>query len=200
MVSHIQRKEVGAVGAKLLYPDNTVQHAGIILGIFGVAEHSHKYYHDNSKGYFNRPNLTLYNNTNNPDLALPYRTSIFLDMEKSLGRKSFLTVFTVYNNQAGLWEYLAGGSLGYIFNNKENINAQLGSSIRLVNQNNNAGLFPPDATTVFLRYSYLNFRIAFAYDINTSALSASTGSSGAREFVVSYLFGDRKRITCPTYL
>ena len=57
MLSQGQRKEVGAVGAKLLYPDDTIQHAGIILGIFGVAEHSHKYFHDNSEGYFNRPNL-----------------------------------------------------------------------------------------------------------------------------------------------
>lgn len=37
MVGHCQRQEVGIVGAKLYYPDNTVQHAGIIVGIGGVA-------------------------------------------------------------------------------------------------------------------------------------------------------------------
>ena len=37
MLSHCQRKEVGIVGATLYYPDNTIQHAGIIIGIGGVA-------------------------------------------------------------------------------------------------------------------------------------------------------------------
>ena len=54
MVSHAIRPEIGAVGAKLLYPDNTIQHAGVILGIGGVAGHSHKYFPAYSFGYFNR--------------------------------------------------------------------------------------------------------------------------------------------------
>ena len=58
MVSHALRSEVGAVGAKLLYSDNTIQHAGVILGISGLAGHSHKYYDENSCGYFHRPRLT----------------------------------------------------------------------------------------------------------------------------------------------
>lgn len=37
MVSHCQRKEVGIVGARLYYPDDTIQHGGIIVGIGGVA-------------------------------------------------------------------------------------------------------------------------------------------------------------------
>ncbi|MBE2940084.1 glycosyltransferase [Anoxybacillus flavithermus] len=52
MVEHIQRKEVGAVGAKLYYTDGRIQHAGIILGIGGVAGHSHKYFQGDSLGYF----------------------------------------------------------------------------------------------------------------------------------------------------
>jgi GT2 family glycosyltransferase len=42
MVEHAQRPEVGAVGAKLLYPDNRIQHAGVILGLGGVANHAHR--------------------------------------------------------------------------------------------------------------------------------------------------------------
>jgi len=40
MAEHVQRREVGAVGPRLLYPDNTVQHAGIVLGVGGIAEHA----------------------------------------------------------------------------------------------------------------------------------------------------------------
>lgn len=54
MLEHSQRPEVGAVGAKLIYKNNTVQHAGIILGIKGVAGHSHKGYLRPERGYFNR--------------------------------------------------------------------------------------------------------------------------------------------------
>ena len=42
MVSHAIKEEVGAVGARLLYPDDTIQHAGVITGIQGVAGHAHK--------------------------------------------------------------------------------------------------------------------------------------------------------------
>ena len=42
MLMHCQRKDVGIVGAKLYYPDDTIQHAGGIVGIGGVAGHSHK--------------------------------------------------------------------------------------------------------------------------------------------------------------
>ncbi|MHC9035426.1 glycosyltransferase family 2 protein, partial [Cobetia marina] len=54
MVGQVQREEIGCVGAKLYYPNNTVQHAGVILGIGGVAGHAHKYFHRNEAGYFSR--------------------------------------------------------------------------------------------------------------------------------------------------
>ena len=53
MLEQAQREEVGAVGAKLLYPDNTIQHAGIIIGLGGYAGHSHKLTRANRPGYFN---------------------------------------------------------------------------------------------------------------------------------------------------
>ncbi|HEV3410153.1 MAG TPA: glycosyltransferase, partial [Chthoniobacterales bacterium] len=40
MVEHVQRPEVGAVGARLLFPDGTVQHAGVVLGVRGIADHA----------------------------------------------------------------------------------------------------------------------------------------------------------------
>ena len=54
MVSQINRKGIGAVGAKLLYPDLKVQHAGVILGIGGVAGHAHKNFNENDFGYMSR--------------------------------------------------------------------------------------------------------------------------------------------------
>lgn len=54
MLMYSQRNDVGAVGAKLYYPNDTIQHAGVILGIGGVAGHSHKYFDRKSIGYFAR--------------------------------------------------------------------------------------------------------------------------------------------------
>ncbi len=57
MMEHCQKKNVGAVGAKLLYANNTIQHAGVILGIGGVAGHSHKFIPNDFNGYFLKPHL-----------------------------------------------------------------------------------------------------------------------------------------------
>jgi GT2 family glycosyltransferase len=59
LLEQAQRKEVGAVGCKLLFPNGMVQHAGIVLGLNngsrekGVAGHSHKWF-SGSHGYFGR--------------------------------------------------------------------------------------------------------------------------------------------------
>jgi GT2 family glycosyltransferase len=58
MVSHALRQDVGAVGAKLYYPTDTIQHAGVIVGLGGVAGHSHKYLPRDNAGYFRRLWLT----------------------------------------------------------------------------------------------------------------------------------------------
>ncbi|MBN2223387.1 MAG: glycosyltransferase [Deltaproteobacteria bacterium] len=58
LLEHSQRPEVGVVGAKLYYPDNTIQHAGVVIGYgAGVAGHSHYHYDRDSAGYFSRLNV-----------------------------------------------------------------------------------------------------------------------------------------------
>lgn len=51
MLMYSQREDVGIVGAMLYYPDDTIQHAGVILGLGGVAGHSHKNYARGDHGY-----------------------------------------------------------------------------------------------------------------------------------------------------
>ena len=57
MVELASRPEVGAVGAKLLYPDNTIQHAGVVLGIFDIAGHAFKGTFAEDRVYFDFPDL-----------------------------------------------------------------------------------------------------------------------------------------------
>ncbi len=54
MVQLCMQEHVGIVGAKLLYDDNTLQHAGIITGLGGFAGHSHKYAKSTGSGYMFR--------------------------------------------------------------------------------------------------------------------------------------------------
>ncbi|ODP97426.1 hypothetical protein BGL48_14085 [Salinivibrio sp. SS3] len=54
MVRQASRPEIGCVGAKLLFFDDTIQHAGVILGIWGLAGHAHKHYSVYSRGYQRR--------------------------------------------------------------------------------------------------------------------------------------------------
>ncbi|WGK81276.1 glycosyltransferase family 2 protein [Vibrio aestuarianus] len=54
MVSHALREDIGCVGAKLYYPNDTIQHGGVILGLGGVACHSHKGFPRQHPGYFRR--------------------------------------------------------------------------------------------------------------------------------------------------
>jgi len=54
MVSHAARDDIGAVGAKLYFPDDSVQHAGVVIGYGGVAGHAHKFAPRGYEGYMNR--------------------------------------------------------------------------------------------------------------------------------------------------
>lgn len=54
MVSWAIQEDIGCVGAKLYYADGTLQHGGVILGLGGVAGHSHKHFPRDHPGYFFR--------------------------------------------------------------------------------------------------------------------------------------------------
>lgn len=54
LVGYAIRPDVGVVGSMLYYPDDTIQHAGVILGIGGVAGHVHGRLHRGSNGYLGR--------------------------------------------------------------------------------------------------------------------------------------------------
>jgi O-antigen biosynthesis protein len=54
MVSHAARPQVGAVGARLWYPDGTLQHGGVVLGMGGLANHAFPRIPRGHPGYYNR--------------------------------------------------------------------------------------------------------------------------------------------------
>ena len=57
MVSQALRPGIGMVGCRLWYPDDTLQHAGVVLGIGGVAGHAHHKLNRSQGGYFSRARL-----------------------------------------------------------------------------------------------------------------------------------------------
>ena len=57
MVEHAQRETVGAVGARLLFPDRQIQHAGVVLGVFGTAGHCFKGIDADEQHYGDLPEL-----------------------------------------------------------------------------------------------------------------------------------------------
>lgn len=57
MVSHAIRPEIGAVGAKLYYADDTLQHAGVVTGLGGMAGHPFKFLPKQAAGYYDKPQV-----------------------------------------------------------------------------------------------------------------------------------------------
>jgi glycosyltransferase involved in cell wall biosynthesis len=53
MMEQAQRKSIGAVGVKLLYFNDTIQHAGVVIGLGGIAGHTFVGAHKDEAGYFN---------------------------------------------------------------------------------------------------------------------------------------------------
>lgn len=54
MCMHLQRDDVGVVGCLLLYEDDTIQHAGVTIGVGHFAGHNHRNFHKDEHGYMNR--------------------------------------------------------------------------------------------------------------------------------------------------
>lgn len=91
MVSHAIRPEIGCVGAKLYYPDDTIQHAGVLLGVGGVANHAHLRSPRSSLGPFAR--LTSVQNFSAVTAAvLLVKKSIF-DQVNGLNEKDLSIAF-----------------------------------------------------------------------------------------------------------
>ena len=76
LVSHALRPDVGCVGAKLYYPDDTLQHAGVVLGVGGVANHALRGAARTSPGYFGRL-WTVYNPSAVTGAVLVVRKAVF---------------------------------------------------------------------------------------------------------------------------
>ena len=79
MVSHALRPEIGCVGAKLYYPDDRIQHAGVILGIGGVAAHAWQTHPRGAAGQAHR-NLLQQNLSAVTAACLVIRREVFLQV------------------------------------------------------------------------------------------------------------------------
>lgn len=79
MVSHALRPGIGAIGAKLWYPNQTLQHGGVILGIMGIANHAGLHSKKGNAGYFSRLLLTQ-NLSAVTGACLVVKKSIFIEV------------------------------------------------------------------------------------------------------------------------
>lgn len=79
LVRHATKADIGAVGARLHYPDGTIQHAGVFTGIGGGAGHAHRFQAAEDHGYFQRARL-------------PQRVSAVTGACMAVSREKFLAV------------------------------------------------------------------------------------------------------------
>jgi GT2 family glycosyltransferase len=79
LLEHSQRPEVGAVGAKLLYPDGRVQHAGVIVGVGEVAGHAFRFCQDDDPCYYGAAEM-IRNCSAVTGACLMTRKQVYLEM------------------------------------------------------------------------------------------------------------------------
>ena len=60
LMRYAVRADVGAAGAKLLYDDGSIQHAGVVVGIGDAAGHAHRFLPANEPGYFRMPHVAQF--------------------------------------------------------------------------------------------------------------------------------------------
>jgi GT2 family glycosyltransferase len=60
LMRYAVKPHVGAVGAKLLYDDGTIQHAGVVVGMGGAAGHAHRFLRNDDPGYFRQAHIPQY--------------------------------------------------------------------------------------------------------------------------------------------
>lgn len=78
MIGWASVEGIGAVGCKLLYEDNRIQHAGVVIGIQDAAAHGHRFYHDDHSGYMHRLECAQFYSAVTA-AALAVKKSVFLD-------------------------------------------------------------------------------------------------------------------------
>lgn len=120
MVGQVIQPGVGAVGAKLLYPNNLIQHAGVVIGYGGVAGHAFVNYRSEDPGYFNRLNIVseysavtaaclivkrsdfdAVKGLNENDLKVAFNDIDFCLKLKKLGRRNVWTPYAkLYHNES----------------------------------------------------------------------------------------------------
>ncbi len=59
LLANCQRPDVGICGCKLYYPDHTIQHAGVIVGLGGIAGHAFLNMSGNRTGYLHKASIQL---------------------------------------------------------------------------------------------------------------------------------------------
>ncbi len=128
LVEQACRPEVGAVGTKLLYPNHTVQHAGVIIGLCEFAGHSHRYVSGFQHGYWGSIDI-IRNYSAVTAACLMMRRSLFLEMEGfdkafqyayqdvdlclRLRDKGFINVYTPYAPLVHYESASRGGAMAF---------------------------------------------------------------------------------------
>lgn len=101
---------IAGVGAKLLYPDGTIQHGGMILGINGLAGHAHRFVADDDPGYLGR--ACLLNEFSGATAALLLMRKTAFEQVGGFDVESFPTSF----NDADLWIRLQKAGYRCLYN------------------------------------------------------------------------------------